>query len=460
MPARCDVAMAESILGRAAGVLLHVTSLPSGRLDDDALRWIDFMADAGLGVWQVLPLVIPDGHGSPYQSRSAFAIDPAMLPEAAAPTGDSELQDFQSRNHDWLEDFALFEVLKERFGGQAWSAWPGEYRHRDPDALDGVLRRDARKIDAKRRQQCQLDRAWQRIRTHANDRGISLFGDIPIFVALDSAETWSHPGDFLLDNDGRPSHVAGVPPDYFSENGQRWGNPHYRWDRMAEDDFPWWLSRMTRQFELFDLVRIDHFRGLVAVWMIEATSETAIDGFWQETPGDALLERLQTHFAKLPIVAEDLGVITDEVRALKRKYGLPGMAVLQFAFDAFEDNPHKPKNIESDDIAYTGTHDNDTCVGWFNQLQDHEKDFVFQVLESEPREDIANLMIETALHSQACLAMAPLQDFLGLDGTARMNTPGVADGNWRWRFDWSMLGDEMIPRIREQLAQSGRLHGR
>jgi 4-alpha-glucanotransferase len=229
---------------------------------------------------------------------------------------------------------------------------------------------------------------------------------------------------------------------------------------MQQDGFGWWISRMQRQFELFDMVRIDHFRGLVAVWMIEANCETAVDGFWQKTPGDELLATLQARFSELPIVAEDLGVITDEVRQLRRKYNLPGMAVLQFAFDHFTDNPHKPANITTDTVAYTGTHDNDTCVGWFEGLEAHEKDFVFQVLGVPSGDGISDLMIKTAMDSQARLAIAPLQDFLGLGREARMNTPGVGEGNWGWQFDWDMLSQQLADRIRSTIAASGRMHAR
>ena len=325
--------------------------------------------------------------------------------------------------------------------------------------------RHARELDEAdilriKQQQYRFDRSWALVRRHAGDRGIQLFGDMPIFIAHDSADTWARPDDFLLDDEGRPTHVTGVPPDYFAALGQRWGNPHYRWDRMQQDGFGWWISRMQRQFELFDMVRIDHFRGLVAVWMIEANCETAVDGFWQKTPGDKLLATLQARFRHLPIVAEDLGVITDEVRQLRRKYKLAGMAVLQFAFDHFTDNPHKPANITADTIAYTGTHDNDTCVVWFEGLEAHEKDFVFQVLGVPSGDGISDLMIKTAMDSQARLAIAPLQDFLGLGREARMNTPGVGEGNWGWQFDWDMLSQELADRIRSTIAASGRMHAR
>ena len=450
--------MPETSSPRGAGILLHVTSLPSGRLDDDALRWLDFMAEAGLGVWQMLPLVIPDTNGSPYQSASAFASDPRLLPREPIPVDPDVFDAYCRREAHWLNDFAMFQVLKRHFDGKAWVEWSPPFRDREPSALERLAIDEHKALDEIKRQQFRLDQAWRRIRTHATDLGIRLFGDIPIFVAHDSADTWANPDNFLLDEQGQPTFVTGVPPDYFSDTGQRWGNPHYRWEHMQTNGFQWWLHRMQRQFDLFDLVRIDHFRGLVAVWMIDAARETAIDGYWQETPGDALLGALQTHFPALPIIAEDLGVITEEVRALRRKYGLPGMAVLQFAFDHFADNPHKPANINSDDIVYTGTHDNNTCVGWFKELQAHEKGFVFEILGSSPRDDIAQLMIETAMHTQALLAMAPLQDYLGLGPQARMNTPGVAEGNWRWRFHWDMATSEHAKNIRQLVEAGGRSH--
>lgn len=445
---------------RAAGILLHVTSLPSGRLDDDALRWLDFMAKAGLSIWQILPLVIPDVSRSPYQSPSAFAMNPQLLPDDEQPLNDSEFEEYCHRQAGWLDDFALFQVLKSRFNHETWVAWPDPFRNRDPEYLDKARELDAAGILHIKQQQYRLDRAWRRVRSHAGDLGIELFGDIPIFIAHDSADAWSQPHNFLLGEDGRPSYVTGVPPDYFAELGQRWGNPHYLWERMQEDGFAWWISRMQRQFELFDLVRIDHFRGLVAVWMIEASCETAVDGYWQETPGDALLSALGDRFSHLPIVAEDLGVITEEVRVLRRKYHLPGMAVLQFAFDHFDDNPHKPANIEPDTIVYTGTHDNDTCVGWFNGLQAHEKEFVFELLGAAPTDDIARLLIDTAMHSKADRAIAPLQDYLGLGGSARMNTPGSSEGNWAWRFEWDMLPQSLAAQTRALVAASGRLYER
>jgi len=458
MQAPCDAAMSESETGRRAGVLLHVTSLPSGKLDDDALRWLDYLAAAGLSTWQVLPLVIPDGNRSPYQSPSAFAMNPQLLPDHGAPVNESEFERYCMEQAYWLDDFALFQVLKPRFNQETWVAWPDPFRNRVPDSIRNARELDAAEILHIKQQQYRLDRAWQRIRQHARDLAVELFGDIPIFIAHDSADTWSQPENFLLDKEGRPTHVTGVPPDYFAELGQRWGNPHYRWERMRENGFAWWVSRMQRQFELFDLVRIDHFRGLVAVWMIDANCETAVDGVWKQTPGEALLQTLADRFPDLPIVAEDLGIITPEVRELRDRHHLPGMSVLQFAFDHFDDNPHKPANITANSIVYTGTHDNDTSVGWFNGLEAHEKDFVFQVLDVPVTADIARLMIETAMHSRARRAIVPLQDFLGLDSRSRMNKPGVSDGNWQWRFDWDMLTEPLADRTRALVTNSGRLH--
>ncbi len=453
----CGAAMGEA-LNRKAGALLHVTSLPSGKLDDDALRWVDFMAESGLSVWQILPLVIPDATHSPYQSRSAFAMNPALLPNALPAINESDFETFCAREDYWLDDFALFQVLKQRHDQHAWVTWPDPYRHRDEQALRKLAQEAGDQIRQIKVQQFQLDRAWHRIREHANASDIELFGDIPIFIAHDSADTWARPEDFLLDADGQPTYVTGVPPDYFAEFGQRWGNPHYRWDRMQADGFAWWISRMQRQFDLFDIVRIDHFRGLVAVWMIAADCETAVDGYWQETPGDALLATLQHRFPKLSIVAEDLGVITDEVRDLRHKYGLPGMSVLQFAFDQFEDNPHKPANITPDNIVYTGTHDNDTTVGWFYKLQPHEQAFVFQILHKDPTDDIARLLIETAMHSNASIAIVPLQDYLGLGSGARMNTPGSTENNWRWQCSWDALNPALSTYIRSLVDDGRRIH--
>ena len=271
---------------------------------------------------------------------------------------------------------------------------------------------------------------------------------------------WAQRDQFLLDENGQPTYVAGVPPDYFSETGQRWGNPHYNWEAMQADGFRWWKSRLRRQFDWFDIVRLDHFRGLVASWMIPADCETAIDGFWQDTPGEALLAALREHFPQLSIVAEDLGIITPEVTALRKQFHLPGMAVLQFAFDAFEDNPHKPVNISTDTVAYTGTHDNNTTRGWFDSLDAGSREFVYSLLEGKPDDDPVQLLIQRALQTDAELVVLPLQDILGLGAQARMNTPGESEGNWHWRFDWADIQEAHATGLRALIENTGRLHDR
>ncbi len=440
---------------RRAGVLLHPTSLPSARLDSDVMRWIDFMDDSGLSVWQMLPMVIPDSTGSPYQSQSAFAMDPALLPDGEFYI--DNITPYLQQEGYWLKDFALFQVLKTLFNQQAWYEWPEEYRHRDPDALEQIVTKHQKAIDRIYRQQCLLDQKWLNIRTAANDKDIALFGDIPIFVSLDSADVWANPGEFLLDENLQPTYVTGVPPDYFSETGQRWGNPHYNWEAMQENGFAWWKMRLQRQLNLFDIIRIDHFRGLDAVWMIDSSSETALNGFWQKTPGAALLKTLQQHFPLLPIVAEDLGMIDDAVRAMKKQFELPGMSVLQFAFDHFDDNPHKPVNITPDTVVYTGTHDNDTTLGWFNSLDSETQAFVFETLAIEPTDDIAGALIEIGLKSNANLAIFPLQDLLRLDSESRMNIPGSSEGNWEWQFQWSMIPERLKSQMRQLIQESGRV---
>ncbi len=441
--------------GRRAGVLLHPTSLPSGRLDDDALRWLDFMARSGLRVWQMLPLTIPDAARSPYQSCSAFAADPGLFADGPTPT-DEELERFRRRTGYWVEDFACYQVLAEQHRGIGWERWPASFAHRQGDAMDEFRHRHRQRIETEIAEQCRIDLAFDRLRREAAGRDVLLFGDVPIFVSYHSADVWAHREYFLLDHDLRPRWVTGVPPDYFSATGQRWGNPHYDWGRLEGDGFEWWLQRFERQFEWFDLLRVDHFRGLESAWMIDAEQQTAARGHWAQVPGDRLLEALRRRRPQLPVVAEDLGIITDEVRALRRRFGLPGMAVLQFAFDGSPENPHRPANIGEDTVVYTGTHDNDTTAGWFAGLDRSVRDQVFATLQREPREDMADVLWQAALQTAARLAVAPLQDLLGLGSEARMNTPGTPTGNWRWRFRWDQLSDRLADRIRAAVEASGR----
>ncbi len=442
---------------RRAGVLLHPTSLPSGTLDD-AGAWLDFMAASGLSVWQMLPLGVPQADLSPYQCLSAFATNPVLLEEIPPyQESDAGFAEFCTEEGHWLEDYALFVVIKEQQQHQAWYQWPEAYRWRDEETLKRFSREHAEALRDIRWQQYQLHRRWQELRARAKTLDIRLFGDMPIFIAHDSADVWACPRRFLLDGEGQPSWVAGVPPDYFSETGQRWGNPHYDWDYHQQEGFQWWLARMRHHFRWFDLVRIDHFRGLQAVWMIPAHEQTAANGHWQEVPGDALLATLQKGIDPLPLVAEDLGIITPEVKALKNKYHLPGMAVLQFAFDAFEDNPHKPVNITPDCVAYTGTHDNDTTLGWYRSLDEPTRQLVQDMLHMQPGDDPVDAMIATLFQTRANLAIVPMQDFLKLGSEARMNTPGVPNGNWRWRLSAdSLSAPDLSTHILEQVINSKR----
>jgi 4-alpha-glucanotransferase len=453
--------MSKLLRQRRAGVLLHPTSLPSGLLNEDVERWLDFMAETCLTVWQVLPLVIPDHTGSPYQSCSAFAANPKLLTQEdlESQVDPQVLADFYQSQQDWLPDFARFKVLRHRYPGLPWTKWPQPHRDRDPQAMDDLEHESAEVFQRFIKWQFLLNRRWQQIRSYAAERDILLFGDMPIFVALDSADVWANRHEFLLDESGRPEVVAGVPPDYFSEFGQRWGNPHYNWEAMRDNGFRWWKARLRREFEWFDIVRLDHFRGLESSWMIPADSETAVDGHWQQVPGAELLRALREAYPGLPIVAEDLGIITPEVTKLRKSFDLPGMAVLQFAFDGSEDNPHRPSNVTPDHVAYSGTHDNNTTRGWFNSLPAETRQFVYQILDAEEEIDIVELINRSLMETSANLAVLPLQDILGLGEEARMNTPGNVENNWGWRFEWQQLDDKRKAHaLRELITKTGRCH--
>lgn len=443
---------------RVAGVLLHPTSLPSGRLDADAYRWIDWLAQAGFRVWQMLPLGVPLIGLSPYQCASAFAVNPALFAGKEADHYDAAAFRvwYESQRH-WVDDYALFMALKQQLAGQTWLEWPTALRHREPQAIAQARRTHAAAINRLIQEQYRCYDQWQNLRQYAASRGITLFGDMPIFVAHDSADVWSHPELFLLNAAGEAEWVAGVPPDYFSETGQRWGNPHYCWERMAQTDFQWWRQRLEYHVAFFDLVRIDHFRGLAASWMIPASEPTAINGYWQTVPGDAMLASIQAALGDLPLVAEDLGVITPDVIALRDKYALPGMSVLQFSFDHFEDNLHKPQNVRENTVYYTGTHDNDTLLGWFNHLDAAMQQHVLQSLNITDVADLTTAMLDTVFASNAWLALVPLQDLLQLDSTARMNTPGTIDGNWQWGFQWSQLPENLASVLKKSLLHHQRL---
>ncbi|MBW8457256.1 MAG: 4-alpha-glucanotransferase [Thiobacillus sp.] len=436
-----------------AGLLLHPTSLPSGTLAD-AERWLDFLQAAGFGVWQMLPLGIPLTGLSPYQCASAFAVHPGLFP--AEPVDMQGFADWRRRQAHWLEDFARFMAIKAEQGNAPWTEWPAALRDRDAQTLAGFDAAHADKLEAVMVEQYGAAMQWRRIHAHAAAHGILLFGDMPIFVAHDSADVWAQRGLFLLDDVGHPAVVTGVPPDYFSETGQRWGNPHYNWAAMQADGFAWWRARLAAHFEWFDLVRIDHFRGLAAAWVIPAHEPTAIHGEWVEAPGAALLQAIADEMGELPLVAEDLGIITPEVTALRHRFGLPGMAVLQFGFDHHADNPHKPENVHPDTVYYTGTHDNDTTLGWWRALPGEARQEVMRQLNVDDPDAVPDTMIGTVLESRAALAILPLQDVLRLGSEARMNTPGTDNGNWTWRFAWDALPPNLASNLLEQLQKAHR----
>ncbi len=451
--------MKGSVDIRQAGILLHPSSLPSGRLDEDAKRWLDWLASAGMSVWQMLPLGVPLAGISPYQCASAFALNPLLFPEKlpAIKFTDAAFMLWYRRQRNWIDNYALFMVIKQHHGCMPWIDWPEPLRHRDPEALLKFGQKHRTQINNLVRRQYQLHVHWQSLRAYAGEKGIALFGDMPLFVAHDSADVWAHPEYFLLDEAGQPKFVAGVPPDYFSATGQRWGNPQYNWESMQQTEFVWWRERLRYQFELFDLVRIDHFRGLSASWMIPASNQTAVDGYWQAVPGAALLQRICEDMGAVPLVAEDLGLITEDVVALRKRFHLPGMSVLQFAFDGHADNPHTPQNVTLDKIYYTGTHDNNTLKGWFAELDSEQQSHVLSTLAISDANQLMPTMIDIVLKSRAELAIIPLQDILDLDGTARMNTPGTIEGNWSWRFRWTDLPQPIAACLYRQLERTERL---
>ena len=477
---------------RRAGVLLHITSLPGpgpcGSLGAQARAFIDWLAACGMSVWQMLPVGPTLGDRSPYQNSSTHAGDPLLIdlePLVAAgwlpelPDDDSiaakttalaqAWRGFQARATDaerlalvafarengyWLPDYALFRALGEECQA-GWWQWPVTLRDRKPQALNQAHTRLAPQIQVIVFEQFLFFSQWQELRAYAAARGIKLFGDMPIFVAQDSAEVWAHPQDFDLNPDGSPRVVAGVPPDYFSATGQRWGNPLYRWERMEAEGFRFWLDRVRTQLRLFDMIRIDHFRGFEAYWEIPAEEEHAINGRWVKALGDELFERLHQRFGKLPLIAEDLGFITPEVENLRRKYRYPGMKILQFAFSGGADNPYLPFRHDRDCVVYTGTHDNDTSLGWYQALAPRDRALVDEFL-GYPTEPMPWPLIRAALASRAYLAILPMQDLLALDGDHRMNVPGTAEGNWTWRFSWDRIPAALGARVRRMIGIYGR----
>ncbi len=460
----------------------------TGDLGPEAYRFVEFLAAAGFSVWQTLPLGPPQLDGSPYQCLSVNAGDPRLISielmqswgwldvvetdthsthancllrahegflRNADEAEHAAYQDFIRENSDWLDDFALFRALNGELDGAPWWRWEAGLRDRDSNTLARARKRLSAIVEQHRFEQFVFRRQWLDLKGFANERGIQLFGDIPIFVAHDSAEVWAARELFDLDECGKPRHVAGVPPDYFSATGQRWGNPLYNWQTMQADGFAWWKRRVETQRVLFDLIRIDHFRGFEAYWAIPVDEDTAENGTWTPAPGKALFEALLADLGCLPLVAEDLGIITPEVEVLRDTFGLPGMRILQFAFDGEVDNPYLPHNHLENCVVYTGTHDNDTTVGWFAACDERERARVLEYL-GHPHEPIPWPLIRQALASVARLAVVPMQDVLALDSAHRMNTPGTSGGNWCWRFDWRQVEPGLAGRLRHMIGLYGR----
>jgi 4-alpha-glucanotransferase len=492
---------------RRSGILLHPTSLPGhygiGSFDQAAYDWVDLLDQTRQTLWQVLPLG-PTGYGdSPYQSFSSFAgnpylisldelvqmglLDQAVLDHApslprervdygaiyqwkmpllrtvaagfetrSTPDQRSEFTRFCTEQADWLDDFALFMALKDAHNGAAWNQWEMPLRSREPVALQAAQTAHAAAIHNHKLNQWLFYRQWLRLKGYANALGIQIIGDIPIFVAMDSADAWANPEIFFLDEEFQPTVVAGVPPDYFSATGQLWGNPLYRWQTLKASGYGWWLRRIRAALRLYDFVRIDHFRGFAGYWEVPAGEPTAVNGRWLPGPGADFFTTVREQLGDLPIIAEDLGEITPDVIALRDGFGLPGMKILQFAFSTDASDKFLPHNYERNFIVYTGTHDNDTTLGWYRQsATDHERDYFRRYFRTDGG-DAAWTMIEAAFRSVAVFALIPLQDLLGLGGEARMNLPGRADGNWAWRFVPEQITGHLITRLQEATEIFGR----
>jgi 4-alpha-glucanotransferase len=446
---------------RRAGVLLHPTALPGTRgvLGAASRKFVDWLADAGCSVWQLLPLGPVGDEGSPYWVRSDFAGNAALidLDEAADPQHErGDFSDFCATEAGWLEDYALHSALSRAHGGAPWWTWETGLRRREPAALAGARSRLGGELQALRVAQWRFARQWRALRDYARARGVRLLGDLPIYLAPDSVATWADGAQFQLAGDGQPAALSGVPPDYFSEDGQLWGNPLYDWGQAQRDGYAFWRARFAAQLARFDLVRIDHFRGLAGYWSVPAGSATARAGAWQPGPGAPLLAALRGDSAHLPVVAEDLGVITPDVDALRQQFALPGMRVLQFGFDGSPGNPHLAYNYARDTVAYTGTHDNDTTAGWFASLDAATAARVARHLGTCASEGPHWAAIRAVLASVAVLAVMPLQDILGLGTEARFNVPGTVAGNWGWRAREATPGPAAAARLREMVEAYGR----
>lgn len=491
---------------RSAGVLLHPTSFPGrygiGDLGQGAYTFLDFLSQSKQSLWQILPLG-PTGYGdSPYQSFSAFAGNPLLIspdklisdgylpaapPQQIPPFPTTKVdfgpvityknqllqqafdhfqkngttnqqtafEQFCQANASWLDDYALFMALKNKHNGAVWNSWPAEIAQRTPAGLQQWSQKLTNQTTAIKFWQYLFFDQWLALKKYANERNIQIVGDVPIFVAYDSADVWSNPHLFTLELDGSPAFIAGVPPDYFSETGQRWGNPLYRWAKMAEDDYAWWTARLKATFNQVDIVRIDHFRGFEAYWEIPASEPTAVVGRWVEAPGMAFFTAMKEQLGDLPIIAEDLGVITPGVEALRDHFNFPGMKILQFAFGGERNSKFLPHTFIANSVVYTGTHDNETTLGWYGNASPSEREHVRRYTASDGR-DIVWDLIRLAHASVSHLAIVPLQDLLKVGEEGRMNFPGRESGNWQWRY----TADTLTHQIAHRLADLTTLYGR
>ena len=413
-------------MGRDIGILCHLTSLPNGKIPD-SYKFLQFLKQNGYSKWQFLPLTPPDKHNSPYASPSAFAGHYGIC--STDKVGDLSEESY------WLEDWALFTTIEQHYPGENWTQWPEELRNRNPDALAEWRE----KINPEIIRQGIFQHEWLEMKKASNKLGIELIGDLPIFISHHSADVWANPELFQLNDDGLPTVVAGVPPDYFSETGQKWNTVLYNWEQHEKSNWRWWRERMSRMLRLFDIVRIDHFRGFHSAWAVPREAEDGIIGVWQDGPKDKIIQQLMDVAGNNErIIAEDLGIIPQEVLDLRLKFNLRGMAILQFGFDEdFAESPHNPSNINSMQVVYTGTHDNDTTLGWWKMADEATKSNVLAMTGDSA--DIVGSMIELAKKSDSPLCIIPLQDILRLDSSGRMNVPGVEKGNWQWQFKWDDL---------------------
>jgi 4-alpha-glucanotransferase len=476
----------------AAGVLLHPTSLPGrygiGDLGDELTAFLDWAASAGMRLWQVLPLNPPGFGASPYGCVSSFAGNPLLIsPDRLldsvenVPHFDDDhvqfdrvaafkfellriayqrfddqaaLDAFINEQSDWIDDYALFMALKAKANGAPWWKWDRKLARRETAALKRAREQNADEVRFWQFVQFVFFRQWDAVREAARSRGIRIIGDVPIYVACDSADVWGHRELFELDASGHPTFVAGVPPDYFSETGQRWGNPLYRWDAMRETNFQWWIARVRTNLRFADLLRLDHFRGFVAYWEIPANEPTAVHGQWKPGPGIALFDALRDSLGNLPLIAEDLGFITQDVHELRQAIGVPGMRILQFGFGQ-NDSPHLPHRYEPHTVVYTGTHDNDTARGWYESASAEEREAAAAYLGCTS-DSAASCLIRTAYTSVAEMAIVPAQDILDLGSEARMNRPGATEGNWTWRVRPGALTHDHAARLRRLAELTGR----